>query len=491
MRAAAKGFIARKEADYIKLLLSHAEPRGKEIGLERLCAHYRVGFFLREVHDVCQTLNGLLYDGDPNVRRWAFNAIALVGNRKHNLDATTDAINRNRDNDDILAAGIAALASLTDREAVETAIKHAGMEVEGPILLAAAQYSRDFHDRLDGILIDPEKAGPTELRLATVLVGTGKAPEHLFSRKHPNSTVLGSLHSHGEKLVAQYAAWAAWENPQLGIRHLGFPPTKMRDQMPDVRKYAVRLLGQSDGSAEEFSQLIDEFSYDGEAKVREGLASGIVKSYFIGMEAMTARWYTREDDPSARSALVDHFIVNADRCGLYRSEALGEYKRAPQGSVTRAKMEARAEGLEIYREFRKIDLRATSMELFGEEIDFRGGNVTNNTYTVNAQNVAVVGESNSVSGGIEQTAHQVNEQAAELLDALIGLIEADAGKETLVEGKELAQAAKAEPSKPMLERVISWMEGVQTASTVAIGASNNFMTILHGLQAILPQLGGG
>jgi len=117
--------------------------------------------------------------------------------------------------------------------------------------------------------------------------------------------------------------------------------------------------------------------------------------------------------------------------------------------------------------------------------------VTNNTYTVNAQNVAVVGESNSVSGGIEQTAHQVNEQAAELLDALIGLIEADAGKETLVEGKELAQAAKAEPSKPMLERVISWMEGVQTASTVAIGASNNFMTILHGLQAILPQLGGG
>lgn len=487
LKASAVGFIARREADYIQLLLGHPGPRGKEAGLERLCAHYRSGRLLRDSHNICQSLTGLLYDPDENVRRWAFNAIALVGTREQNLDATIDALNRNRGNEDVFAAGVSALVALTDPQSVQAEIKRAGLEVEGPVLLAAAQYGPGFYDRLRDVTVDPDFASATELRLATVLVGLDKAPENLFSPKYANGDVLGSFHTHGDRQVAQYAAWAAYEHPQLGLSNLGFRPTEIRDQVPDVRKYGARLLATDDASVAQHSALIDELTHDPEPKVREGLASGLLRSYSPGFEATTARWYTRETDRASKEALIEHFVANAGRCDLYRDIAIEEYKAAPQGAMLRAKLEARAEGSDIYREFRRLDLQDTSLELFGEERGKVGGTtVNNNTFNINAQNVGVVGATNEVSGGVTQSANQTFQTATNLVDDLIRLLPED-GK-VASEGRAIAEAAKAAPSKGAFEKVLGWMENTKKAASLVVATSKDFSAILDGLQDVLTSL---
>ncbi len=148
LRPPPRGFIGHQEANYIHLLLGHPEPRGKEAALERLCAHYRQGRVLRDPHGICQSLPGLLYDADPNVRRWTFNAVALVGNKVQNLEATIDALARNRGDEDIFAAGMAALVALTNAGETEAELKRMGVEFEGAVLLAAAQQDASYNDRL-------------------------------------------------------------------------------------------------------------------------------------------------------------------------------------------------------------------------------------------------------------------------------------------------------------------------------------------------------
>ncbi len=174
------------------------------------------------------------------MRRWTFNAIALVGNKAPNLDATVDALERNRGDDDIFAAGMAALVALTNEKETEARLKQIGVELDGAVLLAAAQQAPSYNDRLAARRVDPEHASPSELRLAAVLVGLKKAPEHLFTLGHENAAVIGSFHSHHDQQVAQYAAWAVCEHPDLNLTHLGFEPSKLRDRQPDVRKYGFR-----------------------------------------------------------------------------------------------------------------------------------------------------------------------------------------------------------------------------------------------------------
>lgn len=488
MRPQARGFIGKQEANYIHLLLGHPEPKGKEAALELLCAHYRAGRRLRDPHGICQTLTGLLYHADPHVRRWTFNAIALVGNPVQNLDATIDALERNRGDDDIFAAGMAALVALVGEKDTEARLKTIGVELEGPVLLAAVQQAPSYNERLAERRVNPDLASASELRLASVLVGLKKAPEHLFSLGHENAAVIGSFHSHEDKQVAQYAAWAVCEHPDLDIRHLGFPPARLRDQPPDVRKYGFRLLTADDATAERYRDLIAEATYDEDRKAREGLAIGMLHSYYPGLEDITLEWFARETDPATRDAILDHFVAHSERSPLYEDVAKEAYRNAAVGSMLRAKLEARAERKPIFREFKKIELQAVSLDLFGSEGPLLGSMTVTKTYNIQAQNVGVVGDDSNIQGGLQQTATNYVEQAQGHLQDLLELLDKAGASESFREGKQLAREARTKPTKGMVEKVLGWLKTAKAASGLLVDGADDLSKIGDKLAELLPHL---
>lgn len=488
MRPTARGFIGQKEAAYILLLLGHPEPKGKEAALELLCAHYRKGYRLRDAHGICQTLTGLLYHGDANVRRWTFNAIALVGTKAQNLEATLHALDLYKGDDDVFAAGMAALVALTSGADTEACLKQIGVELEGAALLAAAQQEPTCVGRLAERRVCPETATPAELRLAAVLVGLNKAPEHLFTLGHENAAVIGSFSEHDDRQVAQYAAWAVSEHPDLNIGHLGIAASSVRDRPEDVRKYGYRLMTADDMTADRYRDLVAEASFDESRKAREGLALGLLRAYFPGLEDITLDWLSREPDQAIREAILDHFVANADRCVVYDDSATEAYRKAAVGSMLRAKLEARAEGKPIYREFRKIEFQSSSADLFGGELVPLGSTtVTNNTFNVNAQTVGVVAATSSVEGGVNQSVTNTAAQAQAELQRLLELLDKP-GAGDAAEGKELAAQAKGKPTKGMVEKVLGWMRVAQAGGRLLVGGTDDFVHISQKLHELLPHL---
>ena len=491
MRPPARAFIGQQEANYIHLLLGHPEPKGKEAALERLCAHYRGGRRLRDPHGICQTLTGLLYHADPSVRRWTFNTIALVGNKAQNLDATIDALERNRSDDDIFGAGMAALLALTGEKDAEARLRSIGVELDGAVLLAAAQQAHSYSERLAVRRVNPDRASASELRLAAILIGLNKAPEHLFTIGHDNAAVIGSLNGHDDKQVAQYAAWAVWEHPYLDISHLGFPPSRLRDQPADVRKYGFRLLTADDATAERHLDLIAEATFDEDRKAREGLAVGLVNAYVSGLEEITLEWFAREHDPSIKDAILDHFVAHADRSAVYEDSAREAYRKAATGSILRAKLEARAEGKPIFREFKKIEFQATSLDLFGSDAGMLGTVTVNKTINVQAQNIGVIADTSTVKGGINQSATNYVEQAETLLQTLLEMLEKADADAKVKEGRRLASEARAKPTRGMVEKVLAWMTTVKVASGLAVANADNFEKLGTRLADLLPHLPPG
>ena len=184
---------------------------------------------------------GLLHDDAPKVKRWALNALALVG-AKANVRAIVEAIQRNRNDPDILGAGVSALCALLPAEGARIELQKADLPIEGAILMAAVQHSGHFQDELRVARIRIDYASAPELRLAGVLVGLDKAPENLFSLTLPNREVIGELNSHPDLVVAQYSIWATYENPKLSLKNLRLPLHDVKSKPPNVRKYMSTSL---------------------------------------------------------------------------------------------------------------------------------------------------------------------------------------------------------------------------------------------------------
>ena len=204
MKRRPKRYISPEEEAYVKLLIANIDPENKKVGLETLCKLYRSGGVLRDPHVVVVHAMGLLYDLSPRVRRWSLNALALIGS-KDEIVAILEAIKRNQDAPDILAAGISALCAILNADEARRELDKANMPLEGAIVLAAAQQSPHFEKELRRSRVDIETADVSRLRLAGILVGLGKAPENLFTFKFPNKKVIGQLNTHPDRVVAQYS----------------------------------------------------------------------------------------------------------------------------------------------------------------------------------------------------------------------------------------------------------------------------------------------
>lgn len=468
------------------MLLGHPAAAGKERGLERLCWHYERGRRLRNPHPFHGIFIACLYQPIGSVRRWALNAIAAAGTKAAHLQPVLEAIERDRTDEDIFASGIAALVALTGEDESVGLLEKANIPLEGTALLAAAQQADTFRDQLARQRVNIDLASAPELRLAAVLIGLDKAPEHLFDLRHENSAVIGRLDAHPDDLVAQYAVWSINEHPSLNLSHMSSPLRDIEGRPERVRGYTYRLITQTDAVAEAHREYVQLGSEDPSTRARGGLASGLAKAFFEGMDTTTLDWFDSELEPSIKDELLDHIVLFSNRSVLYEGKALDEYDAAGLGTLKRARMRAAAEGLPLYSAFKKRDLMGESLQLFVDTPLFGGSTVTNiNAGTINA---GIIGDHSKVDGGLSFTQiNKVDCVSVELAE-LMKLLD-QAGSESAVQaGRELVAAAQAAPTKDSVGKVLGWMKDLAQGTSYAVAASEGFQKVFAALGEVVDQL---
>jgi nucleoside phosphorylase len=337
----------------------------KKVGLQRLCSHYRNGHVLASPHPVKVVLLGLLTDESEKVRRWALNGLALMGNQR-DAEPILAAISRYRAEPDVLAAGIAALAAILEPEKLTTMMLRNDLPLEGGLLLAAAQRTDLFDNQLRSNRVNIDLATPVDLRMAELLVGLGRAPENLFSARHPNSTIIGELNTHDDALVAQYSVWATVENPLLSFAHLRLALKNIESQPKNVRGWVYRLISSDSATAEDHQDLLQAGARDSSEEAREGLAAGLKDTWYEGIENFVVKWALKEENESTRQRLLEHMAAHNERSARYREVVLSAYESAARDSLTRARLGAAAKQTSLYRGMKLIEHDSDHRDLFAE-----------------------------------------------------------------------------------------------------------------------------
>jgi hypothetical protein len=475
----AKGFISEEEAAYVLALLQDPDPENKKSGLQRLCKLYRSGLTLRYPHVIRQNLNGLIFNDSAKVRRWSLNAIALAGREHDNLEAVLNCVERFRNDPEIIVAAVPALFSLCTATQVSELLRHRKIPLEGATLIASAQYSPEHRTRLGRSRINIERAGPLELRMASLLVGMSKAPEHLFHSKHTNQKMIGQLNGHDDNLVAQYSVWAIVENSTFGVDDLTLPLKDIENFSPNVRGWIYRLVTADDATAAVHLDYIVLGSEDESDEARENLATGIRNVFVDGMEETTFRWLPEEPIIRIRNRLVEHMAACAERCPAYLTPVLQTYRDS--GRAAQILLEAAAQGTSTYRELRRIAIATEQASLnlgdsngarimVTQNINTGGGpiGVVSGQGTVIAQSVQAVGRMND------------SDTLKPLLGELLRFIEAsvtDATQKGI--GAEAVKAVAVAPSKSKMKTVLEWLKGISDAGGYINAASHSLADLIR------------
>lgn len=361
--ASSPRFISNEEVAYIDLLLKDLDANSKKNGLQRLCAFYRKGTTLLNPAPVRTFITGLLNDESEKVQRWALNALALLGTARE-ATPILRSIDDFRSSPDNLGAAISALSVLMSPADFDKALRSSDLPLEGSVLFAAAQQNDKFIPKLRTGRIDIEKAPPIDLRMATILVGLDKAPYRLFSPRYTNAAMIGELNTHDDPLVAQYSVWAAVENPHLGIDHLRLPLRELASQPENVRGWIYRLLASDAITAAKHADIIQHGSVDAAVGARLGLAEGLVRTSFPGIDRIMLEWAMRESSNVVQQHLLEHMARFAAAFPRYEEMVVGVYRSASHNSLPRTRLEAAARNTTLYATLKAIDLNVERADLF-------------------------------------------------------------------------------------------------------------------------------
>ena len=357
--------IERHEEIYIAHLLGDGDAGNRENGLERLCKHLRVKRYVRHKPKILTLLVGLLQDETRSVRRWALNALALMGSASQTV-AIQNAIYDNREDLDTFGAGISALAAISNSENIHKIFADNDLALENGVLFAAAQQCDAFKEELRATRVNIENTSDSDLRLVMLLLGLGKAPEHFFSSRHRNRDVVGDLNTHQDRLVAQYSVWATFENPKLGLKDLRISLKDVAGQRPNVRKYIYRLISSREVDAKRHYDRLVEGSQDPQVEVRAGLAEGLRNLCFDAIDDLALNWFKDEQNEIVRQALLEHMAVNIEALPNYREPVLVSYQHAARDSLLRSRLEAASQATPLFRDLKAIAIEQEQKDLFDE-----------------------------------------------------------------------------------------------------------------------------
>lgn len=361
----AKRKISEQQAAFLKYEVESHETRRQKAALQEVCRLYRQGAtFSPEARYNFEVNAGYLANnsGDLKVVRWSLNAIARLGTQQGASNSVEDALRRHSGTPEIVAAAVAALAALYRGKLPKLP---SGTEVLPEVRTLAAMQTvsaaqlGDIRLRIDLDTVDAEL-----LKLALIVIGINKDIQHLLHPRYENGAIVRALGQHDDPIVRQYCVWAVIENRRLDLKHLGIAFDRVEAEPENVQAKLLELGASSIPDLVERQEFIIAGSNLPSVLAREGLAKGLLHSYFDGVEGVTLEWFRTELEPRVRLLLAEHFARYADCLPSYEAEAV---ELAQQGGDLRRHVLLGADGKRLYRKLQEN--RTADRDLFGAEID--------------------------------------------------------------------------------------------------------------------------
>jgi hypothetical protein len=356
--------ISTQQIAYFRYELEKGNAKRKKGVLQDICAIYRRGLFLPlEAVEVFETLiNGLLLqeNQDLKVVRWCLNALAQFGRINSSRPYVEAALKKYAGDPEIEAAGVAALCYMY-RGSVADIKALAGID---PVIwkLAALQNTDPSKIELDSLSINIDKAEPAVLRLALITVGLNRDIENLFHPKHSNSVFVRRLGQHPDDVVQQYSVWSVIENRKLVFDDLGVSLDDIDALRPNVQSKLYQLVAERDPDPHRRLEITARGSSVAPEDAREGLAKGVKRNFYDGLEGITLDWYGQEKNLAVRGDLAEHFAKFAELCPAYGPMVMRINEEDPR---LRDRLLVGAEGTPLYSKLKAVE----TADLFAEMED--------------------------------------------------------------------------------------------------------------------------
>ena len=432
------------------------------------------GFRFTDPKNIRNGLRVCLTSPSMGVRRWALNAVSIVGlGVDHSI--ILDQLQPAGNDPDLMAAVVAALYSQSPNLA-SGLLAAKGVDLTGANLIAAAQYSQEMRQLLVDEKIPIENASAEELKAGLILTGTSKAPEHLFFANHKNRVALEELNLHPVPSVSKYSIWAL-AKLKLGFDSLKIPKSEFESSPPEVRKWVLRLLFSDERNLGKNLDMVQRAGRDESEEVRHESAIELRGSFVSDMCPYVKDWYLNESYVPAHDALIEHMAAQAFKSDEYLELVTETYERDSFASQRRTRLEAAAAGTSTYAELRRISAKQENATLFTGS-QFTGGetvtNITNNFGTGNNYAALAIGGSSVSAETISAIGSVRNPSAKEVLEAVLTFINgADLNPGQMAEGEALVREVASDPSKTKFQKLIGYVKslgaGASAASTLVGG----------------------
>lgn len=455
------GFIDRAEANFLKGEIESGNNARAKRALQIVCRLYRSnkGFLPGDNIKIENAVIGALASGrsDEKVRRWSLSALSQFGSSKACWTPVATAIQGFPDEPQVLSAGIAALFKM-DRTKAATFLSSLDTVSSEILTLSARQAVGPTDPDIPSLTLNVDNSDPTTLKLGLVLVGLDQSPEFLFHEKHPNKVMVKDLGGHDDPLVSQYSAWAVAENKNMTIADLGIDLYDIGGRPENVRHYVYRLIAAENEYSLKYFDILNQGSTDESDEARMGTAMGLRDTYYEGIQDLTLKWISREDNDQVLSYVIDHVVRHASKQPLYERRAIELFVSFASDGAMRERMMAAAAATPISREFKKI-LHEEDDGLFGK---IGAMNVTNNIGTLNMQGVnSISGNSHNSGQQMNVTNNDVSEQIIEKLLEVKSQIEMlNIDEELRKEALAAVSAAQQEPTPTKVQTAVAAIKKV-------------------------------
>jgi len=186
--------------------------------------------------------------------------------------------------------------------------------------------------------------------------------------RYENGDIVRALAQHDDAIVRQYSVWAVTENSELDLQHLGISFDRTEAEPENVQAKLLELGASSIVDLTERQDLIIAGSSYPSALAREGLAKGLLRSFYDGLEGVTLDWARTEGDMRVRVLLAEHFGRYADCQPSYEDMA---QDLAAEGGDLRRYILRGADGKPLQRKLEREE--PVLADLFGDEPAAQGG----------------------------------------------------------------------------------------------------------------------